>query len=135
MFNYLKDFVDMYKDYPKFSFLFHSEYSHDESNNLQWLDNDFRTLLKYMLDNGHLNSTVLVLMSDHGARFHSIRQTLQGKYEERMPFFAFRFPEWFSKMYPNEFKNLQLNSKRLVTPFDIHATFEHILCTYYSIYG
>lgn len=127
MFNYLKDFVDMYKDYPKFSFLFHSEYSHDESNNLQWLDNDFRTLLKYMLDNGHLNSTVLVLMSDHGARFHSIRQTLQGKYEERMPFFAFRFPEWFSKMYPNEYKNLQLNSKRLVTPFDIHATFEHIL--------
>lgn len=132
MFNYLKDFVNVYREHPKFSFLFHSEYSHDNSNTLQWMDQDLINLMKYMYENGHLNSTVLILMSDHGARFHDIRQTLQGKYEERMPYFAFRFPEWFAKKYHVEYNNLKKNSKRLVTPFDIHATFEHILSIAHS---
>lgn len=127
MFDYLKDFVDMYKMFPKFSFLFHSEYSHQNLNNLQLADTDFKELLKYLNENGHLESTVLILMSDHGSRFHSIRQTIQGKYEERMPYFGFLFPKWFQHTYKSEFNNLLKNARRLVTPFDIHATFKHIL--------
>ena len=62
-------------------------------------------------------------MSDHGARFKELRHTLQGKYEERNPYMALRFPPWFKNMYPDIIQNLNINAHRLTTPFDIHATF------------
>ncbi len=70
---------------------------------------------------------MLILMSDHGARFHAVRQTVQGKYEERMPYFSFRFPPWFPRKYPKAYKNFMANSKKLTTPFDIHETFVDML--------
>ena len=60
-------------------------------------------------------------------RFHKVRQTVQGKYEERMPYFGFRFPAWFQHKYPQAFNNFKTNTKRLTTPFDIHQTFLDIL--------
>ena len=44
-----------------------------------------------------------------------------------MPYFSFRFPPWFKTKYPKAFHNFKLNTKRLTTPFDIHATFLDIL--------
>lgn len=60
-------------------------------------------------------------------RFSEVRSTLQGKQEERLPFFSFTFPESFKKRFPQEYKNFVQNSDRLTTPFDIHATLKHIL--------
>jgi len=53
----------------KFSFLFYIEYSHDYNNLLRWADDDLRDHLNYLLTSGHLNRSMLVLLSDHGARF------------------------------------------------------------------
>jgi len=53
----------------KFLFLFHSEYSHGHNNLLRLADDDLRDHLNYLLTSGHLNQSLLVLMSDHGARF------------------------------------------------------------------
>lgn len=52
---------------------------------------------------------------------------MQGKQEERLPFFSFVFPETFKNLYYKEYDHLKENLKRLTTPFDIHATLEHIL--------
>ena len=42
--------------------------------------------------------------------------------------FGFRFPQWFVDKYPSKVATFRLNAKeRLVTPFDIHATFHHLL--------
>ena len=42
--------------------------------------------------------------------------------------FGFRFPEWFVDQHPSKMAALRLNGKeRLVTPFDIHATFHHLM--------
>ena len=42
--------------------------------------------------------------------------------------FGFRFPQWFVDKYPAKIAALKLNAQeRLVTPFDIHATFHHLL--------
>lgn len=60
-------------------------------------------------------------------RFANIRETQQGKQEERMPFFSLVVPPWLEKKYPNFVQNLQMNQNRLVTPFDIHATFMTLL--------
>ncbi|CAH1780947.1 unnamed protein product [Owenia fusiformis] len=127
MLNWISGMYTMYKDNPKFMFMFHSEFSHEAMNALQKADDDLYTWLKHIHKNGYLDNALLILMSDHGARFQDIRKSIQGKLEERMPYFGLRFPEWFEKRYPNEIKNLQINRHRLTTPFDIHETFEQLL--------
>ena len=60
-------------------------------------------------------------------RFAKIRNTLQGKQEERLPFFSFIFPPWFKKVYPEAYANFLHNTHYLTTPFDVHKTLESIL--------
>lgn len=123
MMDWVKDAFQMYQNRLKFIFAFHSEYSHEDSSKLNWADDDLLGMLKFLENKNYLNNTVLILMSDHGARFHAVRESIQGKYEERMPYFSFRFPEWFPKKYPSEFKAFKENAGKLTTPFDIHETF------------
>ena len=61
-------------------------------------------------------------MADHGARFTDARKTLQGKFEERLPFMSFIFPKSFPMKYMKAIDNLKNNVNRLTTPFDIHST-------------
>jgi len=67
------------------------------------------------------------MMADHGNRFAEVRATLQGKQEERLPFFSFTFPESFKKRFPQEYKTFLANEHHLATPFDIHATLKHVI--------
>ena len=70
MMNALRQFLDAYPSSTlKFSFLFHEDYTHGHSNLLQWADTDLRDLLHYLLTSGHLDRSLLLLLSDHGARF------------------------------------------------------------------
>ncbi len=73
---------DLFRTYPastrKFSFLFQGELSHDSTNLMQLADDDIVEFLKDMKSSGHLDNTVLIMMSDHGARFTSVRQSVQG---------------------------------------------------------
>ncbi|GAB1603566.1 uncharacterized protein LOC115216652 [Argonauta hians] len=125
--DWMKHFVQMYDSVPMFSFLFYSECSHEDNNMIQYLDKDLLSFLTYMKLSKALNNTILILMADHGARFSRVRQSVQGKLEERMPYFSFLFPKWFSKKYPDAYNNFKINTKRLTTPFDIHETFIHLL--------
>ena len=125
--DYLKDFQVKYNEECKFSFVFHSEVSHDDTSRAMTADDDIYETIKFMHENGYLNNTLLFLMSDHGARFSSIRQTLQGKLEERLPFFGIWLPAWWHKKYPKSSANVRENSNALLTPYDIHTTLEHVL--------
>ena len=128
MLNWIKDLYKMYPSERKFSFLFHSEYSHGENNHMtQWADEDLKTFLEYMEKSGFLKNTLLILMADHGPRYHGNRKTVQGKYEERLPYFSIRLPPWFQKAHPEAAKNLKTNSHRLTTPFDIHETLKDVI--------
>lgn len=128
MLDYTKDFVEKYnKTNPSFIFSFHAELSHDSINLIGVADDDVTNWLKGLKTSGLLNNTILIMMSDHGNRFAKIRNTLQGKLEERLPFFSFVFPSWFKRRYPLQYRNFQTNVDRLTTPFDIHETLEDIL--------
>lgn len=77
----------------------------------------------------HLNKFKLktfVLFWTH-IRFAEIRDTLQGKQEERLPFFSFTFPPWFKQVHPRAYANFVYNSRHLTTPFDIHETLRNVL--------
>jgi len=69
----MRHLVEAYPSRLKFSFLFHSEYTHGSNSRLQWADDDLRDHLDYLLNGGHLERSLLVLMSDHGARFQVVR--------------------------------------------------------------
>ena len=127
MLNWLRDLFHAYPNKRKFSFGFHAECSHEDNNPLSMVDEDVVNFLRYMHDSGYLNDTLLIVMSDHGARFHDLRETVQGKYEERNPFFSVRLPPWFADKYPALAGNLRQNAKRLTTPFDIHETLKDVL--------
>jgi len=59
--------------------------------------------------------------------FADIRNTQQGKQEERLPMFGFVFPSWFQRSYPDIIANMRRNSQRLTTPFDINPTLKSVL--------
>jgi len=124
MFAWQRHFFDRYAECRKFSFIFHSEFSHDNSLRLPLADDDLQRHLAALYDAGHLDHTVLVLISDHGPRFDRTRRTTRGKYDERLPYLAVRLPPSFTARYPNAAENLRLNAAtgRLVTAFDVHAT-------------
>lgn len=107
---------------PQFVFSFHGELSHDSINLVGAADNDIAEWLKSLRNNGLLERTILVMMSDHGNRFAEVRNTLQGKLEERLPFFSFTFPKDFKTKYTDAYAQFKQNVDRLTTPFDVHQT-------------
>ncbi|XP_015126195.1 uncharacterized protein LOC107047849 [Diachasma alloeum] len=127
MLNYIKNIFNVYRDKPKFVFGFHGELSHDSYNDIGVADNDLYQWVKDLQEQGHLNNTILILMSDHGHRFAEIRNTLAGKQEERLPFFSFTFPPWFKQVHPAAYANFVYNTRHLTTPFDVHKTLQSIL--------
>lgn len=129
MFSWQRRFFNRYVDCRKFSFVFHSEFSHDTSLRLPLADDDLRRHLAALRDSGHLDRAVLVLLSDHGPRFDHSRRTARGKYDERLPYLAVRLPPSFAERYPTAAANLRFNAAagRLVTAFDVHATLIDIL--------
>ncbi|EDO32061.1 predicted protein [Nematostella vectensis] len=70
---------------------------------------------------------MFIVMGDHGPRFGGTRETTQGKLEESLPFLAVHLPDWFKQKYTNEVRELEENTRVLLSPFDLHATFLHLM--------
>uniref|UniRef100_A0A182RMA9 Uncharacterized protein n=1 Tax=Anopheles funestus TaxID=62324 RepID=A0A182RMA9_ANOFN len=114
---------------PVFSLLWAVGMTHDFFNNPSLIDDDYRQVLEFMNEQQqhYLNRTVLILMSDHGIRWGSFRNTYQGMMEERQPFLIFILPAWFRGQYPSAFHNLRRNRLRLTTHFDLYETLKEFL--------
>lgn len=126
-FDYIKSFVEAYRQQPKFGLFFMTGISHNNLNTIYRCVGDFVSLLKDLNEGNALNDTLLIVMSDHGARIGEARATFQGKLEERLPLMALKLPKWFSQQHPDLIHNLKENSDIVTSPFDLYATFRHIL--------
>ncbi|XP_059168855.1 uncharacterized protein LOC131950657 [Physella acuta] len=126
-FNYFMDIFQVYGERRKFLFHFLVDMSHDDNNLITKLDDDLKDTVQQLHLGGHLNTTLLILMGDHGARYSEARGSWSGKLEERLPYVSLLFPDWFQKKFPQAMTNLRTNSKRLTTPFDFHETFKDFL--------
>lgn len=125
---YLKSLFRAYPKTPKFGFTFLSSLCHHDSIlPLGAAAKDFFEFFKSIRDAGFLNDTMFVVMGNHGARTGEFRSTIQGKLEERLPFLSIALPASFRARYPQLVKNLQQNTKIIITPLDLHATFMHVL--------
>lgn len=118
---------EAYPETPKFGLTFFSDVCHNRLNDLSLVEDDLYEFLKNMKERHYLDNTMLIIFGDHGIRFGSIRSTVIGKMEERLPFLSISLPEWFEKSFPDIVKNLRRNVDVLTTPLDLHATLSHIL--------
>lgn len=127
--NYTRAFVQEYskRQIPFFAFSFFVELSHDYMRIVPSADGDFKSWLGDLFDSGHLNDTFLFFISDHGHRFDSMRSTLVGRIEERMPFFALVVPPSLYETHPQVVESLKLNVGRLITPYDIYFSILDVL--------
>lgn len=125
-FRNIQSFYKAYPEQRKFSFSFFT-IGHDDVNGLGYLQDDLVKFLKDMKNSGYLDNTLLVIMGDHGIRYGAIRKTILGKLEERLPLLSISVPQWFKTKYPEYVRALETNTNRLTSPYDLHATFQHIL--------
>jgi hypothetical protein len=122
-FQYVYDFVRAMDERQQkyFAFTFLGLLSHDLLNEAGLADPLVAHLFEKLFDGNLMSNTILIFFSDHGIRVGPIRETLSGKFEERLPFMHIFLPEVWRN------KNLTINENRLTTPFDIHATLTHII--------
>lgn len=85
LFKYIDKFIRSTMDQAFFSFFWTSSMTHDFINYPTLIDDDFSELLMRVKNEKYLEKTVLFVLSDHGIRFGSYRQTtFQGMVEERL---------------------------------------------------
>jgi hypothetical protein len=125
--SYIDQFWTSYPQNKKFFFGFFKQYTHDGYTAGSLLDLSLLKFLKKLKQTSDYEKTIIILMTDHGARFSSARLTPQGKLEERLPYMSLIFPKLFSEKYPKAIENLKKNIHRLSTPFDIHSTLLSLL--------
>ncbi|XP_047513405.1 uncharacterized protein LOC125055167 isoform X1 [Pieris napi] len=109
-------------DGKKFGFTFIADITHDDFNMIPTADDALAAFLTDFMEKGRGKNTMLLLFGDHGPRYAYVRDTLQGKFEERLPLMAIRLPDDLVKERPDAQKNLERNAEVLTTPHDIHAT-------------
>ncbi|XP_020917032.2 uncharacterized protein LOC110254391 [Exaiptasia diaphana] len=126
-FNYILSLFRTYEEHRKFTFINFSDLTHSNMNSVKYADEDLVELLQTMEKENFLDDTIIFIFGDHGMRFGKMRQTLQGKLEERLPHMSITFPTWFPKKHPKLYEAVQHNSHLLTTPFDIYATLQHVL--------
>lgn len=120
--DYIFDFIQLMGDDPFFAYVWITDLIHSEPNNLGYLDTPLTQFLERLSSVGLFQSTALVFLSDHGMRFGSLVRTKIGAQEDKSPFCFLRLPEWFLSLFPAAAASLKVNTRRLTTPYDVHAT-------------
>lgn len=120
------------KDVPVFGYFWTASTTHGENKLSAALDLPTVSFFRNFVKKGYNNNTVMLFISDHGMRFGGIRSTYLGALEERLPFVMMLFPPWFRKVYPDTWRNLQINRRRLINNYDLHLTIVDILGEFYA---
>lgn len=123
----MNKFWRTYSNHPKFALVNYQEMSHDSFIDIQYADEPQSNWIQTMHDQGFLDNTIFVLMSDHGAKRGIHRHTKQADFEVLNPYFGIRLPKAFEKLHPEDVKSLRNNANRLVTAYDLHGMFADII--------
>uniref|UniRef100_A0A2A4K8N2 DUF229 domain-containing protein n=1 Tax=Heliothis virescens TaxID=7102 RepID=A0A2A4K8N2_HELVI len=114
-------------DGKKFCFTLIVDTAYDNMTLLPTADDALVSFLKTLNTRGDLEDTLVLVMGDHGSRYSNLRNTYQGRMEERLPLMAILLPQKLKKLRPMAFEALKRNQGVLTTPFDIHATILDVL--------
>ncbi|KAL0859749.1 hypothetical protein ABMA27_010108 [Loxostege sticticalis] len=121
MMNITEQFLS-FTDKKRFIFTFIADITHDDFNMISNADDRTVEFFKHFKESGRVKDTLLMFMGDHGTRYATVRKTLQGRLEERLPLMAIRLPDDLVESRPSAQNALEQNALVLTTPHDIHAT-------------
>ncbi|CAD5227461.1 unnamed protein product [Bursaphelenchus xylophilus] len=122
MFNYLDNFIDAYKEHPKFTVTWLGYLMHDWRGDLYMYDDDFLEFFKsHKFENSHF-----FLIADHGNRIYSDKSMFWDRTEDYNPVLVYIPPK---RTQNNEkvMNYVRTASKQLVTQLDVYATLYDIL--------
>ncbi|XP_050316765.1 uncharacterized protein LOC126750949 [Bactrocera neohumeralis] len=112
---------------PLFGLFWANSFSHNAFDTPATMDTKILEYLLRMKSDGILERSIVIFFSDHGMRWGSLLWLKSGFLEERLPTMFISIPSWYQNVYPDFMKNLQINQRRLTSPYDIYATMRHIL--------
>lgn len=124
------NFLDAHRNFSQdnlFTWIWHSDWSHDILNGVKMADEPTKKLLQTMKAKGDLDKGIMIFLSDHGFRQTKFAQSSIGVMENNLPYLFLLLPKWFKEQFPQFVANAKLNTQRLVSTFDIHKTLEHLL--------
>uniref|UniRef100_A0A914QNP5 Sulfatase N-terminal domain-containing protein n=1 Tax=Panagrolaimus davidi TaxID=227884 RepID=A0A914QNP5_9BILA len=121
--DYLKEFLKSYPDKPKFSISWMSVLTHNFQNSLSRADDYFYNFFNDTKKD--FDNSFLFVIGDHGLRFGKSRQTKLGEIEDNNPALFLSVPKSL-RNNPTFMQQLRINSKELITHFDIYATLTEI---------
>ena len=106
---------------PLFSYMSLSVGHDDRGRRIQTLDND---LVEYITELAHDNSTLTIILADHGNTYTEYTATsLEGRFEMFHPHLFFIVPNKAAKLLgPKAMSALRINQRRIVTMYDLHHT-------------
>ncbi|CAJ0574895.1 unnamed protein product, partial [Mesorhabditis spiculigera] len=118
--DYLENFLHSYRGQRHFAYWWTQDMSHDYLNAIGQTDNSYATFLKR--NSPLLDDAITIVFSDHGNRYDSIRETVVGRLEARLPFLSIRLPKNIREKYPHIAEALKTNAGRMTTQFDMYDT-------------
>ncbi|CAK9295170.1 unnamed protein product [Gordionus sp. m RMFG-2023] len=124
---YSKDLMVSLKSWPYFCLTYTTQLTHNYLNNIKYLDKLFLNYFKSLFASKSLENTVVIIFGDHGMRYGDFRKTFIGMMEERLPLLFVLPPAWFLSKYPSIHYNMKINTKRILSPFDVHKTLLHLI--------
>lgn len=127
IFDYALEFATRLKDEPHFGIFWTNSFSHNHFSTAALMDNNTLGYLTEFERLGILKNSIVMLISDHGCRWGPLLKLPSSHYEGRLPMFFISIPSWFRKQYPDLVQNLEINARRLTSPYDMHLTLQHLL--------
>lgn len=121
------DFVKSFQNRSYFGLFWTISVSHNSISGASSMDYSFKTKLIELEKIGVLETSMVVLMSDHGLRFGEFRESKLGWYEDRLPLLYIWLPEWFRNQSPEAHQALINNQNKLISTFDLYETLRDIL--------
>lgn len=122
------DFAKTFKNSPYFGIFWMNTFSHQGLNIPHSFDDKLREFFTNLKAEGVLDDSMVILLSDHGMRMdQTIRRTVAGWFEERLPMNFISIPKWFKEKYPNSIDNLMNNNDKLTSTYDLYMTLQQIL--------
>ncbi|XP_050331376.1 uncharacterized protein LOC126760038 [Bactrocera neohumeralis] len=127
IYDYVLQFANAFAGEPLFGLFWSNSFSHNYFDTEATMDVKVLEYLEKLKSDGILDRSIVILLSDHGMRWGELLELKSGFLEERLPTMFISIPSWYQNKYPDFMKNLQINQRRLTTPYDIYATMKHIL--------
>ncbi|KAH7961557.1 uncharacterized protein LOC119385782 [Rhipicephalus sanguineus] len=120
--DYVGQVLKINRHEPMFSFVWLSYLTHNHVNGLQIMDGMLEDFIRELSEHAVLENTALFFIGDHGPRIGPFRIGEIGRYEDKNPVCFLALPKRFLAEHPEAAVQLEVNQRRLVTHYDLHAT-------------